>query len=140
MQISNIKYPSINAKLCGMYANKLKKKDLEELIKQSNTKQAIALLKSLNSAFNELEDSPQRINIKILLDDMFIEDVKKIYRLLNKKDKEVFMKILSIYEIKCIKSIFRKLSSGSLINERTNEVENWTQKMFPKLKRIRKYN
>lgn len=32
-----------------------------------------------------------------------------------------------------MKSVLRKLSSGSLINEQTNEVENWTTKLFKDL-------
>ena len=135
MQVSSIKYPSINAKLRGMYANKLKKKDLNELIKQNSTKQAVALLKSLNSDFKDLEDNPRRINIKILLDDILIKDIKKIYRLLNQEDREILLNFISIYEMKCIKSTFRKLSSNSIINERTNEVQNWTEKMFKILRR-----
>lgn len=133
MSLSSIKIPSIHAKLNGMYAQKIKKSDLEELIKQNTTKQAIALLKSLNDEFKELEENPRRINIKILLDNILIKDIKKIYRLLNSKDKEVFLNFISIYEVKCIKSVFRKLSSGSVINERTNEVENWVTKIFRNL-------
>lgn len=130
MSLSSIKIPSIHAKLNGMYAQKIKKSDLEELIKQNTTKQAIALLKSFNDEFKELEEKPRRINIKILLDNILIKDIKKIYRLINSKDKEVFLNFISIYEVKCIKSVFRRLSSGSVINERTNEVENWVTKIF----------
>ena len=143
MRVSSIKYPSIHAKLSGMYASKLKKKDLEELLKQNSTKQAIVLLKSLNDSFKDLEDNSRRINLKILLDDIFIEDVKKIYRLLDKYDKPVFFKFLSIYEIKCLKSVFRKLSSNSVLNEKTNEVENWSQKLFRNIKgleNVKDYN
>ena len=38
-------YPSIHAKLKGMYAQKLKKEQLDELLKQNTIVQAIALLK-----------------------------------------------------------------------------------------------
>lgn len=136
MRVSSMMYPSINAKLNGMYAQKIKKADLEEVLKQTSSKQAVALLKSLNKGFKDLEDNPGRIKIKILLDDILIEDIQKIYRLLNKKDKEVFMQFMSIYEIKCIKSVLRKLSSNSVINEKTNEAQNWVNKIFKKLKGI----
>ena len=36
MSISAIKYPSINAKLKGMYAKRLKDDDLQDLAKQNN--------------------------------------------------------------------------------------------------------
>lgn len=136
MQISSILYPSIHAKLNGMYAQKLKKADLEELMKQNTTTQAIALLKNLNPHFKTLEDNPRRIKIKILLDNILIQDIQKIVRLLTSTEKEIFSEFISLYEIKCIKSVFRKLSSGSVINEQTNETENWTSKLFQNLKGI----
>lgn len=40
--------------------------------------------------------------------------------------------------MKCIKSMLRKLFSESVINEQTNEVENWTTKLFQNLKGISK--
>ena len=116
-----------------MYAKRLSTQELEELLKQSTTRQAVALLKSLNGAFKELEDNPRRIKIKIRLDELLIEDIKKIYRLLDKNDKRIFEKFISIYEIKCIKSVFRKLSSSSTINEETNDVQNWVNKIFKNL-------
>lgn len=133
MQISNIKYPAIHAKLNGMYAQKLKKFQLEELIKQNSTRQAVALLKSFHSDFKDLEDTPQRTKIKILLDASLIQDIQKIVRLLNKQDKEIFLQFISIYEIKCIKSAFRKLSSNSTLHAQKEEVQNWTEKIFPNL-------
>lgn len=136
MQISSLMYPSIHAKLKGMYAKKLKKTDLEELLKQNTTTQAIALLKNLNENFKPLEDNPRRIKIKILLDNMLIHDIQKITFLLNHIEKEIFFQFISLYEIKCIKSVFRKLSSGSVLNEQTIEVENWTSQLFKNLKGI----
>lgn len=136
MQISSLMYPSIHAKLKGMYAQKLKKADLEELLKQNTTTQAIALLKSLNENFKPLEDNPRRIKIKILLDNMLIHDIQKIAFLLNHTEKEIFFQFISLYEIKCIKSIFRKLSSGSVLNEQTIELENWPSQLFKNLKGI----
>lgn len=37
MQISSVMYPAIHAKLNGMYAQKLKKEELEEVLKQNTT-------------------------------------------------------------------------------------------------------
>ena len=138
MSISSIMYPAIHAKLNGMYAQKLKKVDFEELLKQNTITQAISLLKNLNQHFKTLENNPRRINIKILLDNIVIQDIQKIEHLLNHTEKEIFEKFISLYEIKCIKSVFRKLSSGSVINEQTSEVENWTSQLFKNLNGISK--
>lgn len=138
MRVSSIMYPAIHAKLNGMYSQKLKKADFEELMKQNTTTQVIALLKNLSSDFNNLEDNPQRIKIKKLLDDILIKDIKKIYRLLNQQEKRIFENFISIYEIKCIKSIFRKLSSGNIMQEKSNDVENWTTQLFKHLSGLAK--
>ena len=130
-------YPSINAKLKGMYSKKLKSEEIEELLKQNSTKQAIALLKSLNNSFKDLEDNPQRINIKMLLDDILIEDIRKIYRLLDDLDKKIFKQFISIYEIKCIKSIFRKVVSESNVNDEENETYHWINAIFKNLKPLK---
>ena len=50
MSISAIKYPSINAKLKGMYAKRLKDDDLQDLAKQNNLKSAVAILKNKSSS------------------------------------------------------------------------------------------
>lgn len=136
MQISSVMYPNVNAKLKGMYAKKIKKADLEELIKQNSIEQVIALLKTMNSDFRELEENPKRLKIKIFLDNHLIKDIQKISRLLEKKDKKVFLKFISNYEIKCIKSVFRKLLSENKINEQSNEIENWVDKVFRNLRGI----
>lgn len=90
-------------------------------------------MKSLNEHFKELEDNPRRIKIKILLDNILIQDMQKIHRMLNQTEKQIFSDFVSIYEMKCIKSVLRKLFSESVINEQTNEVENWTTKLFKNL-------
>ena len=130
MNISNVKVPSIYAKLKGMYARKIKSPQKEELLKQTSTAQVVALLKSFDPQFKELEQNPERSNIEILLDNILIEEIQKIIRMLNKKDKEVFLQFLSIYEIKCIKSVFRKLLANSTLQDETGEVKNWTSKIF----------
>lgn len=136
MQISIAMYPSINTKLSGMYSRRIKKEQFEELIKQHTTKQAIDLLKNFNQDFKNLEDNPKRIKVNKVLDDILIKDIKKIRRLLNKKDKKIFEYFISIYEIKCIKIVFRKLVSNNHINEPANEIENWTNNLFKRIKGI----
>lgn len=136
MQISRVMYPSINAKLRGMFSTRIKKEQLEELIKQPTTKQAIDLLKNYNKDFKSLEDNPKRIKINKVLDDILIKDIKKIKRLLSKKDKKIFEYFISIYEIKCIKIVFRKLVSNNHINEPANEIEGWTNNLFKQIQGI----
>lgn len=138
MSISSIMYPNLNAKLEGMYAKRISKQSLEELLKQNSTKQVVALLKSLSPTFQDLEDNPRRIKIKIFLERNLIEDIQKIARLLNHKDKQVFWDFISIYEIRCIKSAFRKLSSENKINEESNDIVNWTSQLFKNLQGIEK--
>lgn len=140
MYISALKYPSINTKLSGMYSKMITKDQFEELIKQSTTKQAIALLKSYSDDYKNLEDNPKRIKLNKTLDDILIKDIKKIYRLLGKKDKDFFRDFITIYEIKCIKIIFRRLISNNHINESANEIENWTSKIFRNIEGIEKIN
>lgn len=136
MSISSIMYPNLKAKLEGMYAKRIQKENLEELLKQNSTKQVVALLKSLSKAFQDLEDNPRRIKIKIFLERNLIEDIQKIVRLLNHKDKQVFWDFISIYEIRCIKSAFRKLSSENKINEESNDIVIWTNQLFKNLQGI----
>lgn len=133
MSVSSMMYPNLMAKLQGMYAKKIKKDALEELMKQNSTKQVVALLKSMNDEFKGLEDNPKRIKIKIFLDHIFLTDVQKISRLLNKNDKKILYEFLSVYEIRCIKSVFRRVLSGN-VEEQTSDVINWTKVLFKKLR------
>ena len=105
-----------------MYSKRIKQEQFEELIKQPTTKQVVELLKSFNKDFKSLEDNPKRIKINKVLDDVLIEDIKKIRRFLNNKDKKIFDYFISKYEIKCIKIVFRKLISNNHINEPANEI------------------
>ena len=77
MSISSLMYPNLMAKLQGMYAKKIKKAALEELMKQNSIKQVVALLKSMNEEFKGLEDNPKRIKIKIFLDHIFFDGCAK---------------------------------------------------------------
>ena len=138
MKFLDIKVPSIYAKLKGMQAQKIKNEQKEELIKQTSITQVTALLKSYNSKFKDLDENPERSNIEILLDKMLIQDIQKIIGMLNKKDKFVFLQYLSVYEIKCIKSVFHRLMTSSTLKQELPEVENWTNKVFTHLAGIEK--
>ena len=69
MSVSAIKYPSINAKLKGMYAKRITKSDLEDLLKQSNLKNAVLLLRSKCEIFKEVDENIDRLEIESLLEE-----------------------------------------------------------------------
>ena len=135
MEILGIKYPNINSKMKGMYAKRITKFDLEDVIKQNNFKNAILLLKAKCDIFKNSNEDMDRLEIESLLEKDQINDILKIKKLLNKKDKEIFEIFLLQYEIKCVKSIFRKLFS----NDKTNDiivqnVKMWTDALFNDIK------
>ena len=137
MEILGIKYPNINSKMKGMYAKRITKFDLEDVIKQNNFKNAILLLKAKCDIFKNSNEDMDRLEIESLLEKDQINDILKIKKLLNKKDKEIFEIFLLQYEIKCVKSIFRKLFS----NDKTNDiivqnVKMWTDALFNDIKGI----
>ena len=84
MSISAIKYPSINAKLKGMYAKRLKDDDLQDLAKQNNLKSAVAILKNKSSSLNVLSEDADREQIEKVLNGEIIYDIEKINNTLNK--------------------------------------------------------
>ena len=137
MEILVIKYPNLNAKLKGMYEKRISKSDLEDLVKQNNLKNAILLLKSKYDIFKNSDENIDRLEIESLLEKDQINNILKIKKLLNKKDTEIFEMFLLQYEIKCVKSIFRKLFS----NDKTDDiviqkVKMWTVTLFSDIKGI----
>ena len=84
--------PSINAKLKAMYSKKLKKEDLEDLMKQNHIKDAIILLKSKIDNLEDLSNEAKRLELENALDNIIIMDIKKINQYLrgnNKKIKQI---------------------------------------------------
>lgn len=137
MEILGVKYPNINAKLKGMYAKRITKTDLSDLIKQNNLKNAVLLLKSKSNIFKNADENIDRLEIESLLEEDQIEDILKIKRLLDKKDEEIFDMFLLQYEIKCIKSIFRKLFSEDKTEDIIiQNVKRWTVRVFEDIKGI----
>lgn len=134
MQILELKYPSINAKLKAIYSKKLKKEEFIDLLKQPDSEKALLYLKTQKQSFKELPDDADRIEIETQLDKNLIKDIQKIERLLSKKSKQILNNFLSKYEIRCIKSVFRKLYSGSIIEEDLNNVQLWTNSIFKRIK------
>ena len=137
MKISLIKYPNINAKLKAMYANRLTKENINEMIKQNNIKNVVLLLKSKSDIFKNSEENIDRLEIEKLLDESLINDILKIKKLLNKEDNKLFDLFLRQYEIKCVKSILRKLYSEDKTNDIIVEnVKMWTNTLFNEIKGI----
>lgn len=137
MEILGVKYPNLNAKLKGMYAKRITKSDLEDLIKQNNLKNAILLLKSKCDIFKNADENIDRLEVESLLERDKINDILKIQKLLDKKDIEIFEIFLLQYEIKCVKSIFRKLFSDDKTDDIIiKNVKMWDETLFKDIKGI----
>ena len=131
MSISAIKYPSINAKLKGMYAKRLKDDDLQDLAKQNNLKSAVAILKNKSSSLNVLSEVADREQIEKVLNGEIIYDIEKIVKYLDKNDTQIFNLLISKYEIRCIKKAIKLLYSK---NEYDENIKIWTNTIFTDLK------
>ncbi len=131
--INIMKYGNSKAKLNGMYAKRLKKSDLQELIHQNNLKSAILILKTKNIELNELDETARRIQIETALDKILITDIVKIKRLLGKKDKDILIQFIEKYKIRCIKSIFRKLYSKTIVHYNPESIKIWTESIFKEI-------
>lgn len=140
MQLSVFKYPNINTKLKAMYSKKLKPEEFLELSKQLDFEKAILFLKSQNNNFSILSDNADRIEIEAQLDKNLIIDIQKIDRLLPQNSKKIFKTFLSKYEIQCIKSVFRKLYSGSIVDENSENLSIWTNTIFKRINGINNVN
>ena len=137
MEILGVKYPNLNSKIKGMYAKRITKNDLEDLIKQNNLKNAILLLKTKCDIFKNADENIDRLEIESLLEKDQINDILKIQKLLDNKDKEIFEMFLLQYEIKCVKSIFRKLFSDDKTDDIiVQNVKMWTNALFNDIRGI----
>lgn len=137
MNIIGVKYPNLNAKLKGMHAKRINRIDLEDIIKQSNLRSAVLLLRAKSDIFKNSDENIDRLEIESLLEENLINDILKIIKLLDKNDKEIFKIFLLQYEIKCIKSIYRKLFSEDKTNDIVIEnVKKWTFALFEDIKGI----
>ena len=137
MEISLLKYPNLNAKLKAMYAKRLTKENISDLIKQNDIKNIVLMLKSKSDIFKSIQENVDRLEIEKLLDESLLKDILKIKKLLNKSDNELFDIFLRQYEIKCIKSILRKLYSDDKKDDIiVQNVKMWTLKLFHEIKGI----
>ncbi len=129
-------YSNINAKLRGMYAKSLNKQDLYELMKQTDLKSAIYILKNKEDVLQDISDESDRLELEESLDRIFIKDIKKIYRLLNEKDKKIFKQYISKYEVQCIKEVLKNIGLQSKIDNDLGDIDLWTKNIFTKIDNI----
>lgn len=127
---NKLKYPALNAKLKGMYASQLTKEELYELIRQNNIKETIYFLKAKFPNLENINENMHRKELEQELNNLFIINILKICKYLNKKEKEIFMQFLSKYEINCVKNVFRNVTTNRDSSVSLKNIDNWTTKMF----------
>lgn len=140
MDFSIWRYSSINAKIKGMYAKNLSYDDLNELIRQKDLKSAVYLLKNELEILKNIDDNSGRTDVEKSLDLIFINDIQKIYRLLSNKGQELFMYFILKYEIKCVKSVLKKIIINSSLDNNLVNVDLWCENIFWNIKDITSAN
>lgn len=128
--IVNFKYPALNAKMKCMYSNNLSKEELEELVRQNNLKEAINFIKNKFPVLDNLNENMHRKELEQELNNLFIYDILKIFKYLNKNEIKILMQFLSKYEINCVKNVFRNVTTNRNSIEYLKNIDNWTTKMF----------
>lgn len=126
----NVKYPALNAKMKCMYSNNLSREEFEELLRQSNLKEAISFIKSKFPFLENLNEKMHRKELEQELNNLFIYDILKIFKYLNKNEIEILMQFLSKYELNCVKNVFRNVTTNRDSREYLKNIDNWTTKMF----------
>ena len=130
MQLSNLRYSNINAKLKGMNAKGLNKKDIYDLAKQNDFSSAVYFLKNELEVLKNINENSDRIMIEKELDKITINDIYKIERVLNQKEKEIFDKFISKYEINCIKEVLKNLNNNVDMKKKLENIDIWTKNVF----------
>ena len=134
MSMPDFKYASLNAKLKGMNAKNLNKEELFDLIKQNNLKSAIGILKQEFKQIENINDDIDRMQLEEELDRIIINDINKILKYLNDKEKEIFYLYISKFELRCIEQVVKNIIFD---NERNKEnIKLWTESIFKKIKNI----
>jgi len=128
--INKLKYPALNAKMKGMHANHLNKEELEELLRQNSLKDAIYFLKSKFPGLENIDEKTHRKELEQELNNLFIIDILKLCKYLNKQETEIFMEFLSKYEINCVKNVFRNVTTNRDAKINLKNIDNWTTKIF----------
>lgn len=99
----NFKFANINAKVKGMYAKILKQSDYDELCKQKTIKEALILLKQKLDELQDIGDNARRREIEKQLEKGLANDIQKIYRLLDKENRQLLTIYLQKQEIQELK-------------------------------------
>ena len=81
--MGTITSPSLNSKLKVMYSEKLKKDDLEDLIKQNTIKDALIILKSKIPSLEDLPNNERRMHYQHVLIKFLITIIKKYINIFN---------------------------------------------------------
>lgn len=118
-----VKYPSLNAKLKGMYSKKISKENLDDVIKQVSLKSTISFLKSKSELFKEVDENADRLEIEQMLEKNLIDDINKILKFMNKKDADDFNYFLLQF-----------FSGTKQIKTISNIDKNFFEKLFDKVK------
>ncbi len=138
--VNSLKYPNLIAKLKGMNAKNLNNKDFEELLKQNNIVSINSILKAKSYHLKNLDDNSSREEIENELDNILIDDIEKIEKYLSNKDKEILFNCVVDYEIKVFMDILKKIKYGKIEQNKIDNINKWTSKIFNKLKGIARVN
>lgn len=138
--VNSLKYPNLIAKLKGMNAKNLNSKDFEELLKQNNIVSINSILKSKSYHLKNLDDNSSREEIENELDNILIDDIEKIEKYLSNKDKEILFNCVLDYEIKVFMDILKKIKYGKIEQNKIDNINKWTSKIFNKLQGIARVN
>ena len=133
---NKLKYPALNAKMKCMHANRLNTDELEELLRQTNLKDAIYFLKNKFPSLENLDENTHRKELEQELNNLFIVDILKLCKYLSKNEIEIFMQFLSKYEINCVKNVFRNVTTNRDSKIYLKNIDNWTEKMFSSINGI----
>ena len=134
--LNKIKYPALNAKMKGMYAKELTEEELDELLRQHNLKDAILFLKMKFSSLDRINENMNRREIEQELNSLFIGNILKISKYLNKKELEIFKTFLLKYEIDLVKNVFRNLTTNRDSKIYLKNIDNWTERLFTGIRNI----
>ena len=138
--VNSLKYPNLIAKLKGMNAKNLNSKDFEELLKQNNIVSINSILKTKSYHLKNLDDNSSREEIENELDNILIDDIEKIEKYLSNKDKEILFNCVLDYEIKVFMDILKKIKYGKIEQNKIDNINKWTSKIFNKLQGIARAN
>ena len=134
--LNKVKYPALNAKMKGMYTKELNQEELDELLRLSSLRDVIYFLKTKFSSLENINENMNRREIEQELNNLFIDDILKISKYLNKNEKEIFKIFLLKYEISIVKNVYRNVTTNRDSKIYLKNVDNWTSKMFTSIHKI----